>query len=237
MREFELNGKVVLVTGGAQGVGRGVAERFLEAGAEVVVCGKKRPAERIEASGREAVFMTCDIREHSAVLTLFAGIGHRFGCLDVLVNNAGESLPADAATASPRFARAVVELNLTAPLNLAQIANEIMQSQAAGGAMINISNLSGVRPSPGAAIYGAAQAGLIHLSRSLAIEWAPKVRVNNVIVGPAEGSGLEANVGSVARLGRTALPRDVGGCCLFLASPLAAHITGVSVEVHGGGYL
>ena len=175
--------------------------------------------------------MTCDTREHSEVLTLFAGIGHRFGGLDVLVNNAGDSPPADAATASPRFSRAVVELNLTAPLNVAQIANEMMQSQSLGGSMINICSMSGVRPSPGSAIYGAAQAGLIHLTRSLAIEWSPRVRVNNVIVGRG-GDGLEGGAGA---LGGEAYPQDVAGCCLFLASPLAAAISGASVEVHGGG--
>jgi NAD(P)-dependent dehydrogenase (short-subunit alcohol dehydrogenase family) len=232
MDGFDLEGKVVLVTGGAEGLGRGVAERFLEAGSHVVVCAKVRPLERIQSGDREAEFVLCDIRQHPEVVTLLAGIGHRFGRLDVLVNNAGSSPLTEAAVASPRFSRAVVEQNLTAPMNVAQIVNEMMQSQNEGGVMINISSLRGVRPSPGAAAFGAAQAGLIHLARSLSVEWAPKVRVNNVIVGPDEGSDVMA---TKVPLGRLASAEDVAGCCLFLASPLAAYVSGASLEVHGGG--
>jgi NAD(P)-dependent dehydrogenase (short-subunit alcohol dehydrogenase family) len=106
-----------------------------------------------------------------------------FGRLDVLVNNAGGAPHTDAATASPRFSEKIIALNLLAPLNFAQAANRIMQQQADGGVIINIASVSGERPSPGTAAYGAAKAGLLNLTKSLAVEWAPKVRVVGITCG------------------------------------------------------
>ncbi len=99
------------------------------------------------------------------------------------MNNAGGSPFADAATASPRFSRAIIDLNLTAPLDCSQTVNAVMQRQDTGGVIINVASVSGVRPSPGPAAYGAAKAGLINLSQAVAIESAPKVRVNAVVPG------------------------------------------------------
>ena len=167
----------------------------------------------------------------------------RFGRLDVLVNNAGGSPPADAASASPRFSAAIIALNLTAPLDLAQRANRVMQAQDIGGSIINIASVSGTRPSPGTAAYGAAKAGLLNLTQTLAVEWAPKVRVNAITAGMIRteqahlhygDTGLVA-VAATVPLGRLGEPRDVAGVCLFLASPLAAYVTGASILVHGGG--
>ena len=106
-----------------------------------------------------------------------------FGGVDVVVSNAGGSPPAPAATASPRFHARIIELNLIAPLHVAQAANEVMQAQPDGGSIIMIGSVSGTRPSPGTAAYGAAKAGLHHLVTSLAIEWAPQVRLNTVVPG------------------------------------------------------
>jgi NAD(P)-dependent dehydrogenase (short-subunit alcohol dehydrogenase family) len=168
----------------------------------------------------------------------------RFQRLDVLVNNAGGSPAAPAATASPRFSEAIIKLNLIAPLQIAQQANAIMQNQPEGGSIINIASVSGVRPSPGTAAYGAAKAGLLSLTQTLAIEWAPKVRVNAVTAGMIEteraelfyGTGAaRARVAATVPLGRLGAPRDVGDACLFLASPLACYVSGASLLVHGGG--
>jgi len=168
----------------------------------------------------------------------------RFGRLDVLVNNAGGAPYAEAATASPRFSESIIRLNLIAPLNFSQAANRVMQEQASGGSIINIASVSTMRPSPGTAAYGAAKAGLVNLGSSLAVEWAPKVRVNALVVGLVETEqshlhyGDEAGLAAVAAtvpLERMAVPADIGNACLFLASPLAAYVSGTSFAVHGGG--
>jgi NAD(P)-dependent dehydrogenase (short-subunit alcohol dehydrogenase family) len=242
MLTIDLAGRVVLVTGGQRGVGLGITTAFVEAGATVVTCSR---SEVEPVAGTTHV--TCDVREPEAVADLIAGIVQTHGRLDVLVNNAGGAPAAPAATASPRFHAKVVELNLLAPLLLAQAANAVMQAQPEGGAIVNISSVSAARPSPGTAAYGAAKAGLDSLTRSLAVEWAPKVRLNTITVGPvrpddpaavADHYGGEEGIESINRtvpLGRMALPSDVGGVAVFLVSPLAAYVSGSSIELHGGG--
>ena len=241
---LDLTGRVVLVTGGTKGVGRGITERFLEAGADVVITARNEPEAPIEAGGRQASFVAADVRDLDQIDALVGATVTAHGRLDVLVNNAGGSPNAEAATASPRFSEAIIRLNLLAPLNLAQAANAIMQAQDEGGSIINIGSLSGMRPSPGTAAYGAAKAGLLNLTQSLAIEWAPKVRVNAVSGGYilTEQSGLHygddeglARVADTVPMGRLADPSDVGDACVFLASPLARHIAGANLAVHGGG--
>ena len=129
---LDMTGKVVIVTGGGRGVGRGIAARFLEAGAEVVICGRKAPERLPEHAGRRAHFVAADVRELEQSLAVVVFATQRFGRLDVLVNNAGGSPAADAATASPRFSEAILRLNLIAPLQFSQQANAIMQKQAGG---------------------------------------------------------------------------------------------------------
>jgi NAD(P)-dependent dehydrogenase (short-subunit alcohol dehydrogenase family) len=239
-----MSGKVATVTGGSRGVGRGVAERFLDAGAEVVICGRKQPDALPERNGRKALFAAADVRDLEQIDSVVALAIERFGRLDVLVNNAGGAPPADAATASPRFSEAILRLNLIAPLNFAQKANAVMQKQDEGGVILNIASVSALRPSPGAAAYGAAKAGLLSLTQTLAVEWAPKVRVNAVTAGMirteqshlhyGDEEGIRA-VGATVPLGRMGEPRDVGDVCLFLASSLASYVSGASILMHGGG--
>jgi NAD(P)-dependent dehydrogenase (short-subunit alcohol dehydrogenase family) len=239
-----LAGKVVIVTGGTKGVGRGIAARFLEAGAKVIVCGRNAPEAPIAAGGRHATFVAADVREVDQIAAVVDAATQTHGRLDVLVNNAGGSPPADAATASPRFSEAIIRLNLIAPLNFAQRANAVMQKQDAGGAIINIASVSAVRPSPGTAAYGAAKAGLLSLTQSLAVEWAPKVRINAITAGMirteqsdlhyGDAAGL-ARVSATVPLGRLAEPKDIGDACLFLASPLARYVSGATLLLHGGG--
>ncbi|WP_370599494.1 SDR family oxidoreductase [Pseudomonas nitroreducens] len=243
-RALDFSGQVVLVTGGGKGVGLGISQRFLEQGAEVVICGREAPAQLPSHAGREAWFIPCDVRDFEQLQALMAAIDERHGRLDVLINNAGGAPYADAAEASPRFSEAIVRLNLLAPLNLCQLANQRMQKQAGGGAIVNICSVSAVRPSPGTAAYGAAKAGLLNLGRSLAVEWAPKVRVNAVIGGliRTEQSHLHygdedgiQRVADTIPLARLAEPGDIGDACLYLASPMAAYVSGAEIAVHGGG--
>lgn len=236
--------QIVLVTGGVRGVGAGITRAFLDAGHTVVTCARHRPDSPVVHGDRTAEFLVCDVRDEDQVRALVDGVLARHGRLDTVVNNAGGSPFALAADASPNFHRAIVESNLLAPLLVSQRANDVMQQQAAGGSITMISSVSARRPSPGTAAYGAAKAGLDSLTTSLAVEWAPKVRVNGITVGmvATEKSALhyggDAGVAAVARtvpLGRLATPDDVGGCAVFLSSPAASYISGTLVAVHGGG--
>jgi len=145
---LDMTGKVVIITGGVRGVGRGIANRFLEAGADVVTCDVKAPETLPSAGGKEALYLDSDIRSVEEIDKVVKFATDRFGRLDVLINNAGGAPPADAATVSPRFSEAIIRLNLIAPLNFAQSANRVMQQQAEGGCIINIASVSALRPSP-----------------------------------------------------------------------------------------
>lgn len=241
---LDFTDRVVIVTGGSRGVGRGISEAFLAAGATVVICGRHAPETLPAAQGREAVFHALDVRTVDDVNAFVDQVQADYGRIDVLVNNAGGAPHAEAATASPRFHESIIRLNLLAPLNFAQAVNRHMQQQESGGSIVNIASVSAVRPSPGTAAYGAAKAGLVNLSTSLAVEWAPKVRTNAIIAGLIETEqahlhyGDEAGiaaVGATVPLGRMAKPADIANACLYLASPLAAYVSGSTLTVHGGG--
>lgn len=236
--------RVVLVTGGTKGIGRGIAEGFLAEGATVVVCARSAPDALPTAGARSATFMPCDVRDADAVQALVAAIVQQHGRLDVLVHNAGGSPPVDAATVSPRFHEGVIRLNFTAALHMAQAANAAMQQQATGGVIVFIGSVSALRPSPGTAAYGAAKAAVLSLATSLAVEWAPKVRV--VAVSPGlvrteqshlhfgDDAGIAA-VGATIPAGRMAEPSDIAQACVFVASPRASYLSGTNVLLHGGG--
>ncbi|GIF22777.1 NAD(P)-dependent dehydrogenase (short-subunit alcohol dehydrogenase family) [Actinoplanes tereljensis] len=203
MDPLDFTGRAVVVTGGTRGIGAAIAAAFLEAGARVLVCGRNPPAPaaadadaparladvgRADA-GRAAEFFRADVRDPAQAAALVEAAVVRLGRIDVLVNNAGGAPPAPAATASPRLHAKIIELNLVAPLHVSQAANAVMQRQAGGGVILMIGSVSGTRPSPGTAAYGAAKAGLHHLATTLAAEWAPAVRVNSVIPGPVADVG------------------------------------------------
>ena len=193
MSGLDYTGQVALITGGTAGLGRGIAETFLAAGANVVVCGRKTPDTLPAAGGRTASFVACDVRDPESVDKLVAAVVAQHGRLDVLVNNAGGAPFTEAATASPRFSEKIIALNLT---------------------------------------------------RSLAVEWAPRVRVNAITAGMIRTEqahlhyGDEAGIARVSAtvpLGRLALPEDIANACLFLASPLASYVSGADLLIHGGG--
>ncbi|GAA3564290.1 SDR family oxidoreductase [Amycolatopsis ultiminotia] len=238
--DLGLAGAVVLVTGGVRGVGRGISRVFAAHGARVVACARREP----ETLPDGVVFRSCDVRDADRVAELAQWTAGEFGRLDVVVNNAGGSPFSPAAEGSPRFHEKVVGLNLLAPLLVAQQANALMQGQDGGGSIVMISSVSGTRASPGTAAYGAAKAGLDNLTASLAVEWAPKVRVNALDVGMVRTEQAELHYGSTAGveavgktvpLGRLAEPEEVGQCAAFLASGLASYVSGATLRVHGGG--
>ncbi|MDX3244362.1 SDR family oxidoreductase [Streptomyces sp. ME18-1-4] len=231
---MELDGKVAVVTGGTRGVGAGIARSLTRAGAEVVVCARRPPEVPLE----KTEFMPLDVRDADAVRHFFAGLPR----LDVLVNNAGGAPYRPLAQAGAERHARVIELNLLAPLTVSLAAYDHLKR--AQGSVVMIGSVSGSRPSPGSAAYGAAKAGLENLARSMAVEWAPQVRVNTLVVGMVHTElthlhyGGADGVDAVARtvpLGRLATPSDVGAAAVFLASDAAAYISGASLLVHGGG--
>ena len=236
---IDLSGRVALVTGGARGIGLGISRALVSAGAEVVTCSRS-DVEPVPGTTHRV----CDVRDPESVAALVASIVSGAGRLDILVNNAGGAPPADAATASPRFHDKIVALNLLAPLLCSQAANAVMQQQETGGTIVNISSISASRPAPTIAAYAAAKAGLDSLTGSLAMEWAPKVRVNAIEVGLCRTEqtddhyGDDASVAAIAQtipLGRMAEPAEVGNLAAFLASDLASYVSGATVACHGGG--
>ena len=240
----DFSGKVVLITGGGRGVGRGITECFLQAGATVLICGRKTPESLPELDGNRAIFHACDVGDAEATAALIARVAADHGRLDVLVNNAGGTPFAYAAAGSPRFHNSILRLNLIAPYIMAIQANALMQQQEHGGVVVFIGSVSATRPQPGTATYGAAKAAVVSLVSSLAIEWAPKVRVVAVSPGLVETEqsalhyGDAAGIAAVAKTipaQRMAQPRDIGDACLYLASPRAGYISGIDLVVHGGG--
>jgi NAD(P)-dependent dehydrogenase (short-subunit alcohol dehydrogenase family) len=235
---FGLVGRVVLVTGGVRGVGAGISSVFAEQGATVATCAR-RPVE-----GLPYEFHSCDIRDDDAVKAMIDAVFARHGRLDVVVNNAGGSPYVLTADSSAKFNRKIIELNLIGALSVSHHANDKMQHQQHLGSIVNITSVSGRRPTPGTAAYGAAKAGVESLTQTLAVEWAPKVRVNALVVGMVETERADlfygdaesiAAISKTVPLGRLAKPTDVGWAAAFLASDAASYISGATLEVHGGG--
>ena len=242
---FSVENQTVLVTGGTRGIGKGIARAFLDAGAEVYICGRNSPESRIsssEDSTRRAEFIAADVRNPQSGQSLIQAILDRSGKLDTLINNAGGGPPVDAATVSPRFTESIVRLNLLAPLFMSQLAHAALRQSR--GSIVNIASVSAVRSSPGTMAYGAAKAGLLNATISLAQEWGPEIRVNAIIAGLIKTEAADAHYGGaqgMARLearlpsGRMGTPEDIASACVYLASDSAAYVSGAALEVFGGG--
>lgn len=239
-RMIDLTGKVAIVTGGTRGLGRDIAVRLVQAGCTVSVCGRNEPADLPVGVS----FHQADIRDADQTKTFVDAVAAKAGRLDFLINNAGGSPASDAATVSPRFVDAILKLNLVGPLFMAQAAFPHLKS-AGGGSVINIASVSGTRPSPGTAIYGAAKAGLLNLTQSLAQEWgADQIRVNAIIAGLMTTDNAEMTYGDEAAqakvaasmpLGRMGTGDDLAGVVLWLCSDLSAWVSGARIQVDGGG--
>lgn len=210
MDPLDFTGRAVVVTGGTRGIGAAIAAAFHSAGADVLICGRTPPtpppSPPAQASAPPSAapalsgleFFQADVRDPAQAAALINAAVERFGRVDVVINNAGGSPEVPAGRASPRLHAKIIELNLIAPLHVAQAANAVMREQDTGGVILMIGSVSGTRPSPGTAAYGAAKAGLQHLATSLAAEWAPKVRVNTLVVGPVDVLGSSASSPSPA---------------------------------------
>lgn len=234
----------VIVTGGTKGIGRCIAERYLAQGADVLVCARNEPAETITSGAASAHFAACDVREPDQVAAVVETARTTLGGVDVLINNAGGAPPVDSATASPRFNERILALNLLAPITFAQAVHDTMQSQPGGGVIVNIASVSGMRANPMGVAYGAAKAGLINVTRTLAVEWAPKIRTVTITAGLVLTDDARAfygddesaaKVAATIPMGRLGAPDDIADACLWVTSSGAGWVSGANIEVHGGG--
>jgi len=243
--------RVVIVTGGSQGVGLGISRAFLHRDAAVVSCARTpfehHPAAETDVERARSMHVQADIRDDAQIDHVIERTLERFGRLDVLVNNAGGQPPVDIATASPRFIKAIIELNLTAPMVFAAKAYNAM-NLTGGGSIINISSQASMPSGGGGSLtpYGAAKAGLNHMTRSLAVAWGRTVRVNCVSLGWVETEAMADLLLPQNReqwrtttdripVGRMGTPDEIGEICAFLASDAASYLNGTTIWADGGG--
>jgi NAD(P)-dependent dehydrogenase (short-subunit alcohol dehydrogenase family) len=250
--DLGLAGAKVLVTGGGTGIGRATALEFAHLGADVAVLGRRRePLEDVVAAlhdiGGQATYTTADIRDHEAVQRAFDEIEQLWGGLDVLVNNAGGQFPKLAVDMSVNGWRAVVDLNLTGTFVVSQAFARSAIARQAGGRIINVTTASAIRPSLGLAHTISARAGVIAMTRALALEWAEHdITVNGVAPGMINTSGLVdtelgGDASAVERMAADAIPLgrpgradELAELIAFLASRSCAYMTGETVLFDGG---
>jgi len=241
-------GKTVLVTGGGSGIGYAIAKHFLECGAEVFICSRK--AERIEKAVQDLSQLgkvhghPLDIREPEQIAQMADFIAEKAGKLDILVNNAGGQFISPAADISPKGWKAVVNTNLNGTWFVTQTMAQRFFFPQNHGVVLNIV-VNNYRGLPGMAHTGAARAGVMNLTKSLAVEWASRgIRLNCIAPGIIQSSGLEnyppeivADVARTIPLKRLGTVEEVAALTLFLASPAAAYMTGDTIYMDGGARL
>ena len=244
---FRLDGQVAIVTGSGRGIGAATALAFADAGADVVVSARsveqiETTAEQVRARGRRALAVRCDVLEPDQRQHLVDATLAEFGRLDVLVNNAGGWPPKPTLETSEKEFETCFRFNVTTAFALTRIAVPRIAETAGGGSVVNISSVAGRWNAAGFAAYGTAKSALSFLTRQLAQDFAPKLRVNAIAVGSvrteALGTILNDEVEKVmvdmtpmARLGEV---EDIAACALYLASPAASYVTGEIYGVNGG---
>lgn len=256
MPNFDLTGRVAIVTGGSDGIGKGIALAMAEAGANVVIAARRQ--EKIDAAiaevqvrGRQAAGVSVDVSDPDQIQRIVDAAMSRFGRVDILVNNAGSSwgatfkrgllLELEASDFDGAFAT-----NVRSQFLCAKAVVPVMQEQESGGAIINMSSVAGqlnLAPSPTMGLYSATKAAILSFTRSMAAEWAPKVRVNALMPGLIQTErtrndpnrkATDEELGQGIGMGRVGLPQDVAGAAVFLASDAASWITGASIQIDGG---
>jgi len=243
---FRLDGRTAVVTGAGRGIGAGIAVALAEAGADVV-CAARTPeqleetAGRIRALGRHALTVPCDVMERAQLDALVARTLERFGRIDVLVNNAGGYPPMPALHTSEQAFDEAFRFNVTTAFVLSRLVIPHMRD-GEGGSIVNISSAAGRIVRGGFVAYGTAKAALSFMSRQLAAEFAPKVRVNALALGAIVTSALapfltdeiRGRMEALTPMKRLGTVEDVAIAALYLASPASSWVTGKVFEVDGG---
>jgi NAD(P)-dependent dehydrogenase (short-subunit alcohol dehydrogenase family) len=238
--------KVALVTGAARGIGLAVAKRFLADDWRVVLLDIEGDLleKSVAALAKPDVTMavTCDVSDANAVAEAFAAIERRFGRLDALVNNAGIAVFTPLMETSEADWNRVIDVNLTGPFLCSKAAVLLMREHG-GGAIVNITSISGLRASTLRSAYGTSKAGLAHLTRQLAVELASLgIRVNGVAPGPVDTAmakavhspEIRADYHDAIPLNRYGLEEELAEAVFFLCSDRASYITGQILAVDGG---
>ena len=242
---FSLKGKVAIVTGAGRGIGQGIAVGFGEAGADVVCTARtveqiQGTADQVRQTGRKALAVACDVRDVEQVESMVKNTMQEFGRIDILVNNAGGGLFRSVMGASPRSFESDLRTNLVSVFLCIKAVAPIMQQQKSGS-IVNISSRDSQMPSLGMGAYGAAKAGVNSITKTLAWELGPHIRVNSILPGSVLTPTNMEFLGSVKSLlieatpmGRTGKPEDIALAAIYLASSASEWVTGKLLEVDGG---
>lgn len=241
-----MDGSVAIVTGSSRGIGRGIALAFAEAGANVLLASRTQDdldqvAAEVEALGAKAVTVALDATNLESLATLPAHALETFGRLDVVVNNAGGTMPRPLLDTSAGFLGRAFHFNVTTAFELTKAATPALLET--GGCVLNISSAMGRLTDRGMLAYGTAKAALAHMTRLAANELAPKIRVNAIAVGAVAtdalatvtgDEGLRSRMESLTPLRRIGEVDDIAAAALWLCSPAGSYVTGKVLEVDGG---
>ena len=249
---IDLGGRRVLVTGGSRGIGAACCRLFARAGAAVLIHYQSREDRAMAllgelggaSEGPAHLVRRCDLRDAADVWAMFAFVAEEWGALDVLVNNAGIWVPNPLADFDAAGLDETLAVNVTGSFLCAAAALPLLELSADGN-VVNVTSTAGQRGEPGYSPYAASKGAMIAATRSWAVELAPRVRVNSVAPGWVDTDMTAAALSGPARsealagipLGRIATPEDIAGPVVFLASPLARHVTGEVLSVNGGSVL